>query len=54
MALDGALLPSMVQAIRAVARQLGLDEAGFYVWANAVAPGVTPHMHWHILGPGMP
>ena len=25
---------------------------GFYVRANAAAPGVTPHMHWHVLGPG--
>ena len=25
---------------------------GFYVRANAAAPGVTPHMHWHFLGPG--
>jgi histidine triad (HIT) family protein len=54
MALDGMLLSAMVQAIQAVACQLGLDEAGFYVRANAAAPGVTPHMHWHIFGPGVP
>lgn len=53
-ALDGALLTSMVRAIQEVARALGLDEAGFYVRANAAAPGVTPHMHWHVYGPGVP
>jgi histidine triad (HIT) family protein len=54
MALDGALLFSMVQAIQQVARALGLDQTGFYVRANAAAPGVTPHMHWHVIGPGIP
>ena len=54
LALDGELLSSMVRAIQEVARQLGLDTAGFYVRANAAAPGVTPHMHWHIMGPGVP
>ncbi len=53
LALDGALLSSMMQAIQSVARQLGLDVTGFYVRANACAPGVTPHMHWHIVGPGI-
>lgn len=53
MALDGALLSSMVRAIQEVARQLGLDHTGFYVRSNAAAPGVTPHMHWHIMGPGI-
>jgi histidine triad (HIT) family protein len=52
-ALDGALLSSMIQAIQNVARQLGLDQTGFYVRANAAASGVTPHMHWHIIGPGI-
>jgi len=52
-ALDGSLLSSMVQAIQEVARQLGLGQAGFFVRANAAAPGVTPHMHWHIAGPGI-
>lgn len=54
MARDGALLTSMVMAIQEVAKELGLDGRGFYVRANAGAPGVTPHMHWHILGPGIP
>ncbi|MBW7884373.1 MAG: HIT domain-containing protein [Caldilineaceae bacterium] len=53
-ALDGALLSSMVLAIQQVAQALGLDKTGFYVRANAAAPGVTPHMHWHIRGPGIP
>ena len=53
MALDGSLLSSMVRSIQEVARELGLDELGFYVRANAAAPGVTPHMHWHIKGPGI-
>jgi histidine triad (HIT) family protein len=53
-ALDGALLSSMVRAIQEVARALGLDQDGFYVRANAAAPGVTPHMHWHVIGPGIP
>ena len=53
-ALDGVLLSSMVMAIQQVALQLGLDKTGFYVGANAAAPGVTPHMHWHIKGPGIP
>jgi histidine triad (HIT) family protein len=54
MALDGALLSSMVLAIQNVARQLGLDRTGFYVRANAAAPGVTPHTHWHVCEPGIP
>ena len=29
-----------------------IDEEGFYVRANAAAPGVTPHMHGNVLGPG--
>ena len=54
LALDGALLSSMLQAIQHTAHELGLDKTGFYVRANAAAPGVTPHMHWHIKGPGIP
>ena len=53
-ATDGALLSSMIQAIQEVARNLGLDKTGFYVRANAASEGVTPHMHWHIRGPGIP
>ncbi|MCX8102838.1 MAG: HIT domain-containing protein [Candidatus Bipolaricaulota bacterium] len=50
MALDGKLLSSMMQAVQQVAHKLGLDRTGFYVRANAAAPDVTPHMHWHIVG----
>lgn len=53
-ALDGELLTSMVTAVQATARALGLDEQGFFVRTNAAAPGVTPHMHWHVVGPGIP
>jgi histidine triad (HIT) family protein len=52
-AADGELLASMVLAVQNVARALGLDQTGFYVRTNAVAPGVTLHMHWHIRGPGI-
>lgn len=48
LALDGALLSSMMLAVQNAARELGLDRTGFYVHANAIAPGVTPHMHWHV------
>ena len=51
LALDGALLSSMVKAIQEVARQLGLDKTEFYVHTNVGGPGVTPHMHWHIVSP---
>ena len=52
-AVDGRLLESMLKAIQQAATSLGLDDGrGFYVRANAAAPGVTPHMHWHVLAPG--
>ena len=52
-ALDGHLLVSIMRAIQNTATSLGLlDGRGFYVRINAASPGVTPHMHWHILGPG--
>ena len=44
----------MILAIQETARNLGLDEQGFYVRANAASDGVTPYMHWHIVGPGIP
>lgn len=53
-ALDGTLLSSMVLAVQKAAQELGLDKDGFYVRTNVAAPGVTPHMHWHIIGPGIP
>lgn len=53
-ALDADLLMSMIRAVQMVAKTLGLDETGFQLQANAGAPGVTPHMHWHVRGPGIP
>ncbi len=53
-ALDGKLLSAMVRAVQEVTKRLGLDQAGFYMRTNAATPYVTPHMHWHIYGPGIP
>ncbi len=53
-ALDNALLASMVRAVQEAARVTSLAERGFIVRTNAAAPGVTPHMHWHVMGPGIP
>ncbi len=53
-ALNGDLLTSMLKGVQAVARALGLEDKGFQLQANAAAPGVTPHMHWHVVGPGLP
>jgi histidine triad (HIT) family protein len=50
---DPALLVSMVAAVQKVAHELGLDRSGFRLEANALAPGVTPHVHWHVMGPGL-
>jgi hypothetical protein len=47
-------LPSKSSVTSFVARELGLDVTGFYVRANAAAPGVTPQMHWHVMSPGTP
>jgi histidine triad (HIT) family protein len=51
---DPQLLVSMIGGVQEVARRLGLDRSGFRVEANAIAPGVTPHVHWHVMGPGVP
>lgn len=49
-ALDAELLLSMLAAVQHAARQVELDgRTGFYLRANAASPGVTPHMHWHLL-----
>ena len=53
-AADPELLRAMIRAVQAVARSVGLHEQGFRIEANAGAPGVTPHMHWHVIGPGLP
>jgi histidine triad (HIT) family protein len=54
MALDGALLTSMVLAVQETAKELGLCRTGFYVRTNAAAPGVTPHMQLARGRPGNP
>ncbi len=52
-ALDGGLLSSMMRAIQQTAMATGLlDGRGFYCRANAASPGVSPHMHWYVIGPG--
>ncbi len=55
-ALDGELLVSMATGVQNAARATGLDSTGFYVRTNigTIEQGVTPHMHWHIIGPGIP
>lgn len=53
-ATDGKLLSSMLQAVQFTASSLSLDTRGFYIRINAGTDGVTPHMHWHIYGPGIP
>lgn len=48
-ALDGTLLVSMLTAVQAAAREIGVDSPpGFYIRANAANPNATPHMHWHV------
>jgi hypothetical protein len=53
--------PFSIADIRRIAEDISVDGTatvtGFYewgAWVNASAPGVTPHMHWHIIGPGIP
>jgi histidine triad (HIT) family protein len=47
-ALDGELLRSMLAGVQKAATAMGLDNKGFFLRANAIAPRVTPHMHWHV------
>jgi histidine triad (HIT) family protein len=53
-ALDGALLSSLVMAVKEAAHQLGLDKQGFYVPTKAGSDGVPHNMHMHIVGSGIP
>ncbi|HET8569552.1 MAG TPA: Clp protease N-terminal domain-containing protein [Candidatus Limnocylindria bacterium] len=53
-AADPALLASMQRGAQSAATALGLDREGFQVVANVAGPDVTPHMHWHVKGPGIP
>ena len=50
-ALDPALLVAMIGAVQKVAALLDVRVDGVRLTANAGAPGVTPHMHWHVTSP---
>jgi len=50
-ALEPALLVAMLGGVQEVARRLALGTEGVKLTANAGAPGVTPHMHWHVTSP---
>jgi diadenosine tetraphosphate (Ap4A) HIT family hydrolase len=52
-ALDGELLRAVINAVQVVTAMIGLDRTGFYMRINAATPDVTPHMHWHVMGPGV-
>lgn len=48
---DPGLLVAMIGAVQEVARRLKIGSEGLTLTANAGAPGVTPHMHWHVTSP---
>ena len=48
---DPALLVAMIGAVQEVASLLNVGIDGVKLTANAGAPGVTPHMHWHVTSP---
>jgi histidine triad (HIT) family protein len=48
---DPALLVAMIGAVQEVAKLLNVGIDGVKLTANAGAPGVTPHMHWHVTSP---
>lgn len=48
---DPQLLVAMINAVQEVARRLEIGQEGLKLTANAGAPGVTPHMHWHVTSP---
>ena len=50
-ALDPVLLVAMLRAVQNVAAQLDVGADGVKLTANAAAPGVTPHLHWHVTSP---
>jgi histidine triad (HIT) family protein len=50
-ALDPALLVAMIGAVQKVAALVDARADGVRLMANAGAPGVTPHMHWHVTSP---
>ena len=45
---DGDILSSMMTAVQKAAIEMGIDKTGFFLESNAIDPGVTPHVHWHI------
>ncbi|HEY7588643.1 MAG TPA: HIT domain-containing protein [Thermoplasmata archaeon] len=53
-ALDRDLLNSMVRGVQEAARVHDFAGKGFFVRTNVRGEDVTPHMHWHVLGPGIP
>ena len=52
-ATDPELMRSVMTAVQEVARIMGLKSRGFFIRSNAATPDVTPHMHWHVMGPGI-
>jgi histidine triad (HIT) family protein len=50
-ALDPVLLVAMLRAVQNVAARLDVGGRGVKLSANAGAPGVTPHLHWHVTSP---
>jgi histidine triad (HIT) family protein len=47
---DGQLLEGLLEAIQIVAKQLRLDERGFFIRANVMPPYQhTGHIHMHLL-----
>ena len=50
-ALDPVLLVALLRAVQTVAAQLDVGARGVKLSVNAGAPGVTPHLHWHVTSP---
>ena len=50
-ALDPVLLVAMLRAVQNVTAHLNVGAHGVKLSVNAAAPGVTPHMHWHVTSP---
>ena len=48
---DPKLLVAMINAVQEVVRRLEIGQEGVKLSANASAPGVTPHLHWHVTSP---
>ncbi|MBN2073952.1 MAG: HIT domain-containing protein [Dehalococcoidales bacterium] len=45
---NGDILSSMMTAVQKAAVEMSIDKTGFFLESNAIDPGVTPHVHWHI------